>query len=120
MPCGTYRREQFRSQEEYNAFRDKMLNIMLGEGWREKGLQALMALRPEIRRLSLDDFLHQAVHISRQSPTKLWQVEFMAQATAPRTAVQSAKAPLAIESGKNRQTAENWLRTHLRANVPED
>jgi hypothetical protein len=68
-----------------------------------------LSVRPELRRMTLDDFLHQAVHITRQNPTRLWQVEFMTQVSAAR-AVEPVRAPLAIESGATRLTAEDYLR----------
>ncbi len=128
MPCGKYRRDQFASQSEYESHREKLMRIILGPDWRDQSVSELIASHPELRQISLQELLHQAHHMQQDRPALPWTAEVIQQDQGqPDTQSNVVKhqprptdEPLAIEAPRPHQTAEEWLKQRLNANVPDN
>lgn len=120
MPCGKYRRDQFGSQADYAAHRERMMKLILGDDWEDKPLAQLVAEHPELRSTSLADLLHQAHHLEHPElpPAKPWIAEVIATSSSTPETHQHPHTPLAIEGGKHQETAEEWIARHLNDKAP--
>lgn len=86
------------------------MKLILGDDWEDQPLSKLVAEHPELRRLTVQDLiaLHEGDHEHAHEPSQAAAAE---PAAADSPMVDGLRA---IEDGKGRQTAEDWLKDYLR------